>query len=195
MHLPDECFIAAEACCANLPFLAARETQDCEPAEGFMSSHTQEDSLTTGDDALDLKRWVQVFQTGARAIANLVLSRLAHRAGQDLRQCCCGSRAACSKALAGESPFSYSTVLLELSAKLASRQLRALIFSQGAKLTPLAISVAFGVVLRFFVPTPEAVSVQAWTLLSIFVSTIAGEMILCNPSVSIDCTTPLIVPA
>ncbi|KAG6425057.1 hypothetical protein SASPL_115480 [Salvia splendens] len=45
---------------------------------------------------------------------------------------------------------------------------------QGAKLIPLIISVAIGVVVRFFVPKPPEVTPQAWQLLSIFLSTIAG---------------------
>ncbi|KAJ4967011.1 hypothetical protein NE237_018860 [Protea cynaroides] len=45
---------------------------------------------------------------------------------------------------------------------------------QGAKLLPLAVSVAIGVIVRFFVPKPVELSSQAWQLLSIFLSTIAG---------------------
>ncbi|RWR89952.1 dicarboxylate transporter 2.1, chloroplastic-like protein [Cinnamomum micranthum f. kanehirae] len=45
---------------------------------------------------------------------------------------------------------------------------------QGAKLIPLVISVAVGVIVRFLVPKPAEVSLQAWQLLSIFLSTIAG---------------------
>lgn len=45
---------------------------------------------------------------------------------------------------------------------------------QGAKLVPLTISVAVGLILRFFVPRPVEVSPQAWQLLAIFLSTIAG---------------------
>ncbi|KAL1564636.1 cytochrome P450-dit2 [Salvia divinorum] len=45
---------------------------------------------------------------------------------------------------------------------------------QGAKLIPLIISVAIGVIVRFFVPKPPEVTPQAWQLLSIFLSTIAG---------------------
>ena len=44
----------------------------------------------------------------------------------------------------------------------------------GAKLVPLAASVAIGAALRFAVPVPAGVTLQAWTLLAIFVSTIAG---------------------
>ena len=44
----------------------------------------------------------------------------------------------------------------------------------GAKLVPLAASVAIGLALRFAVPVPAGVTLQAWTLLAIFVSTIAG---------------------
>ena len=44
----------------------------------------------------------------------------------------------------------------------------------GAKLGPLAASVAIGLALRFAVPVPAGVTLQAWTLLAIFVSTIAG---------------------
>ncbi|XP_058096934.1 dicarboxylate transporter 2.1, chloroplastic [Magnolia sinica] len=45
---------------------------------------------------------------------------------------------------------------------------------QGAKLLPLAISVAVGLIVRFLVPKPVEVSLQAWQLLSIFLSTITG---------------------
>ncbi len=44
----------------------------------------------------------------------------------------------------------------------------------GIKLVPLLGSVAVGLALRFLVPVPTGLSTQAWTLLSIFVSTIAG---------------------
>ena len=45
----------------------------------------------------------------------------------------------------------------------------------GIKLVPLLGSVAVGLALRFLVPVPTGLSTQAWTLLSIFVSTIAGD--------------------
>ncbi|KAL5563307.1 hypothetical protein UlMin_033054 [Ulmus minor] len=45
---------------------------------------------------------------------------------------------------------------------------------QGAKPIPLIISIAVGVIVRFFVPKPVEVTPQAWQLLSIFLSTIAG---------------------
>ncbi|KAL9174510.1 hypothetical protein ABFS82_02G057000 [Erythranthe guttata] len=45
---------------------------------------------------------------------------------------------------------------------------------QGAKLVPLIISLAIGIAVRFFVPKPVEVTPQAWQLLSIFLSTIAG---------------------
>ncbi|KAH7679682.1 Solute carrier family 13 protein [Dioscorea alata] len=44
----------------------------------------------------------------------------------------------------------------------------------GAKPLPLAISIAIGLAVRFLVPRPAEVSPQAWQLLSIFLSTIAG---------------------
>lgn len=47
---------------------------------------------------------------------------------------------------------------------------------QGAKPVPLLLSIAIGAALRFLVPIPEGITVQAWTLLSIFVSTITGKM-------------------
>lgn len=46
---------------------------------------------------------------------------------------------------------------------------------QGAKLVPLAATILIGVAIRFCFPVPEGVTVQAWTLLSIFVSTVAGQ--------------------
>ena len=46
---------------------------------------------------------------------------------------------------------------------------------QGAKPVPLAAAVGLGVALRFLVPIPAGITVQAWTLLSIFVSAIVGE--------------------
>uniref|UniRef100_A0A0C9S8S9 TSA: Wollemia nobilis Ref_Wollemi_Transcript_3696_2163 transcribed RNA sequence n=1 Tax=Wollemia nobilis TaxID=56998 RepID=A0A0C9S8S9_9CONI len=45
---------------------------------------------------------------------------------------------------------------------------------QGAKPLPLVISVAVGLIVRFLVPKPVEVTAQAWQLLSIFLSTIAG---------------------
>ena len=45
---------------------------------------------------------------------------------------------------------------------------------KGAKLIPLAASVGIGLALRFLVPVPAGLEPQAWSLLSVFVSTIAG---------------------
>ncbi|KAK3185092.1 hypothetical protein Dsin_032378 [Dipteronia sinensis] len=45
---------------------------------------------------------------------------------------------------------------------------------QGAKLIPLFISIAVGLIVRFGIPKPVQVTQQAWQLLSIFLSTIAG---------------------
>ncbi|KAK2971791.1 hypothetical protein RJ640_018480 [Escallonia rubra] len=45
---------------------------------------------------------------------------------------------------------------------------------QGAKLLPLIISVSVGLIVRFLVPRPPEVNPQAWQLLAIFLSTIAG---------------------
>lgn len=45
---------------------------------------------------------------------------------------------------------------------------------QGAKLIPFIISISIGVILRFLVPKPVEITPQAWQLLSIFSSTIAG---------------------
>lgn len=44
----------------------------------------------------------------------------------------------------------------------------------GAKPLPLILSIAIGLVIRFVVPCPAGITLQGWTLLSIFVSTIAG---------------------
>ncbi|CAM0951785.1 unnamed protein product [Alopecurus aequalis] len=44
----------------------------------------------------------------------------------------------------------------------------------GAKLVPLLLSLAAGLAVRFLAPRPAEVSLQAWQLLSIFLSTIAG---------------------
>ncbi|KAJ8479974.1 hypothetical protein OPV22_023701 [Ensete ventricosum] len=46
--------------------------------------------------------------------------------------------------------------------------------SQGAKPIPFAISAAIGLAVRFLVPRPVEVTPQAWQLLAIFLSTIAG---------------------
>ena len=48
----------------------------------------------------------------------------------------------------------------------------------GVKVVPLLGSAAIGLALRFLVPIPSGLSTQAWTLLSIFVSTIAGASAL-----------------
>jgi DASS family divalent anion:Na+ symporter len=45
---------------------------------------------------------------------------------------------------------------------------------KGAKLIPLLISVSIGLIVRFAVPKPIGITPQAWQLLSIFLSTIAG---------------------
>ncbi|KAK8562758.1 hypothetical protein V6N12_010828 [Hibiscus sabdariffa] len=45
---------------------------------------------------------------------------------------------------------------------------------QGAKLFPLFLSVSIGLIVRFLVPKPVEVTPQAWQLLAIFLSTIAG---------------------
>ncbi|KAF4368353.1 dicarboxylate transporter 2.1, chloroplastic [Cannabis sativa] len=50
---------------------------------------------------------------------------------------------------------------------------------QGAKIVPLILSVAIGVVVRFFIPKPVEVTPQAWQLLAIFLSTVAGLVL--NP--------------
>jgi len=39
---------------------------------------------------------------------------------------------------------------------------------------PAAISIAVGLAVRFLVPIPDTLSVQAWNLLSIFLSTVVG---------------------
>ncbi|XP_078162638.1 dicarboxylate transporter 2.1, chloroplastic isoform X1 [Carex rostrata] len=44
----------------------------------------------------------------------------------------------------------------------------------GAKLVPLVISVGIGLAVRFLVPKPVEVTQQAWQLLAIFLSTVAG---------------------
>ncbi len=46
---------------------------------------------------------------------------------------------------------------------------------QGAKIVPFAAAVGLGFLIRFAVPIPAGITVQAWTLLSIFVSAIVGE--------------------
>ncbi|KAL9321378.1 hypothetical protein ACSQ67_013217 [Phaseolus vulgaris] len=45
---------------------------------------------------------------------------------------------------------------------------------QGAKPLPFLISICIGLAVRFFVPKPVEVTPEAWQLLSIFLSTIAG---------------------
>ncbi|KAK4252790.1 hypothetical protein QN277_014332 [Acacia crassicarpa] len=46
--------------------------------------------------------------------------------------------------------------------------------AQGAKPLPLFISISIGLIVQFLVPKPVEVTPQAWQLLSIFLSTIAG---------------------
>lgn len=48
----------------------------------------------------------------------------------------------------------------------------------GAKPVPLLLSIGLGLALRFLVPIPVGLTSQGWTLLSIFVSTIAGMQAL-----------------
>ncbi|KAF8064503.1 DIT2-1 [Scenedesmus sp. PABB004] len=45
---------------------------------------------------------------------------------------------------------------------------------QGMKLGPAAIAVAFGCAVKFLLPAPAAITPEAWTLFSIFLSTILG---------------------
>ncbi|RDY08666.1 Dicarboxylate transporter 2.1, chloroplastic, partial [Mucuna pruriens] len=45
---------------------------------------------------------------------------------------------------------------------------------QGAKPIPFVISICIGLIVRFLVPKPVQVTAEAWQLLSIFLSTIAG---------------------
>ncbi|KAI3789060.1 hypothetical protein L2E82_01847 [Cichorium intybus] len=45
---------------------------------------------------------------------------------------------------------------------------------QGAKIVPLVLSLAIGLIVRFLIPNPDEVTPQAWQLFSIFLSTIAG---------------------
>ena len=52
--------------------------------------------------------------------------------------------------------------------------LQPLLAASGAKLVPLVISLAVGLAVRFLAPRPVEMSPQAWQLLSIFLSTIAG---------------------
>ena len=47
-------------------------------------------------------------------------------------------------------------------------------FPQGAKPIPFVISICIGIIVRFLVPKPVKVTSQAWQLLAIFLSTIAG---------------------
>ena len=54
---------------------------------------------------------------------------------------------------------------------------------QGAEPVPFAASVGLGLALRFLVPIPAGITVQAWSLLSIFVSAIAGAAGLALPPV------------
>lgn len=44
----------------------------------------------------------------------------------------------------------------------------------GAKPLPLALSIGLGLALRFLIPVPDGIGTRGWTLLSVFVSTIAG---------------------
>ena len=45
---------------------------------------------------------------------------------------------------------------------------------KGAKIVPALLSVALGLIVKFVIPCPAGVLPQAWTLLAIFLSTIAG---------------------
>lgn len=46
---------------------------------------------------------------------------------------------------------------------------------KGAKIVPMLMSIAVGLVVHFIIPCPVGVLPQAWTLLAIFLSTITGE--------------------
>lgn len=45
----------------------------------------------------------------------------------------------------------------------------------GVKPVPALISIAIGLAVRFLVPVPDGITEQAWSLFSIFLSTIMGE--------------------
>lgn len=45
---------------------------------------------------------------------------------------------------------------------------------QPVHFTSAAIAVATGVIIKFFLPCPAQLTAQAWSLLSIFVTTIVG---------------------
>ncbi|XP_040966085.1 dicarboxylate transporter 2.1, chloroplastic isoform X3 [Gossypium hirsutum] len=45
---------------------------------------------------------------------------------------------------------------------------------QGAKLLPFLISISIGLIVRFLIPIPVEVTLQAWQLFAIFLSTITG---------------------
>ncbi|GMH16395.1 hypothetical protein Nepgr_018236 [Nepenthes gracilis] len=53
-------------------------------------------------------------------------------------------------------------------------QSHSILTNRAAKLLPLIISVSIGLIIRFAIPKPVEVSTQAWQLLAIFFSTIAG---------------------
>ncbi len=48
----------------------------------------------------------------------------------------------------------------------------------GIKVVPALISVAVGLLVRFVLPVPDGITMQAWTLFSIFLSTIVGELLI-----------------
>jgi di/tricarboxylate transporter len=65
-------------------------------------------------------------------------------------------------------------LLASASASQASSKPAASAASGGAKPLPLFLSLAAGLAVRFLVPRPAEVTPEAWQLLSIFLSTIAG---------------------
>ena len=62
---------------------------------------------------------------------------------------------------------------------------------QGAKPVPLAISLAIGAMVQFLIPVPDGITRQAWSLLSLFITTIAGMLLKSRKSKSNSYQTPL----
>ncbi|KAI3784434.1 hypothetical protein L1987_43533 [Smallanthus sonchifolius] len=67
-------------------------------------------------------------------------------------------------------PVTNNATVITIPARSCRRSIRFL----GAKPIPLAISVSIGLIICFAIPKPIEVSKQAWRLLAIFLTTIAG---------------------
>ncbi|KAJ4951373.1 hypothetical protein NE237_028205 [Protea cynaroides] len=108
-------------------------------------------------------------------------SVIAHRSVEGLRSYSCTSSVSHSRfSLLNRKPFApllkpqRPQKLIQASSSSGEKVQNSGSVPQGAKLVPFSISVGIGLIVWFLVPKPVEVSRQAWQLLAIFLTTIAG---------------------